>query len=341
MIAYTNPSTTSSTSVNPQVQTVSASPQTVAPLNNETAQQIVKEATLQKLIDGSIKQDEALSIITGVRIQDMQDGHVIVDHNSSTQQFAASINKLPVALLVLQDLRSHKLSMTQTMTWLPSDVRGGYGVYDQPGAPTSASLQDVLFDMLNHSGNTAVRVLVNYGLGGAAAVNTRWAQYSQLNDTRLQPLDGPGNRFYLGNSTPSDSMWAMWVLFDHSDQYSHFIKHALATNIFTDYGVRSQLAGNNWIVLVNKVGILDDPTGDNRHDVGIIYNKKKHVSYAYSFMTTSPESNAAATPQAEQSLKDMGADLLRFAGDTQKSASHAASPLAASNALKPEQKVLY
>jgi beta-lactamase class A len=276
--------------------------------------QAVKETVLQHLIDGSIKDDEAQSIVTGVQIMDMQDGHLITDHNSSTEQFAASINKLPVALLVLQDLRSHKLRLSQTMTWQPSDVRGGFGVYDQPGAPTSASLQDVLEDMLNHSGNTAVRVLVNYGLGGAAAVNDRWATMPELNHTRLQPLDA--SRFYLGNSTPHDSLWALTQILNRNDHYSRVMKNAMATNIFTDYGVRSQLSGNTWITLVNKVGILDDVDGNNRHDTGVIYNTHTHKSYAYSFMTTSPNASTTATPQAEQSLKDMGRYLLRYAGDT-------------------------
>jgi beta-lactamase class A len=263
-------------------------------------QQIVKEVVLRKLVNGSIKGDESLGVLTGVQIMDLQNDHLILNHNQDTEHFAASINKLPVALLALQDLRSHTLDLSQTMTWLPSDVRGGYGVYDRPGAPTTATLGDVLFDMLNHSGNTAVRVVVNYGLGGAAAVNERWSHYPQLSHTYLQPLDA--NRFYLGNSTPHDSLWTLEKLMDHQDKYVKFMKNAMATNIFTDYGVRSQLAGNDWIVLVNKVGILDDPEGDNRHDVGIIYNQKTRKSYGYSFMTTSPEATAGATAQANQSL---------------------------------------
>jgi len=306
-------------------------------LNQDNLTQIIREIALRHLVDGSIKNDEAQQIVTGVQIMDLRDNHLIVNHNQDTEQFAASINKLPVAWLVLQDLRAGTLSLNQTMTWLPSDVRAGNGVYDQPGAPTTASLGDVLFDMLNRSGNTAVRISVNYALGGAAAVNARWAQYPQLSHTYLQPLDA--NRFYLGNSTPHDSLWALKQLMATTDQYSSFMKNALATNIYTDYGVRSQLAGNGWIVLVNKVGILDDSTGDNRHDVGIIYNTNTHRSFGYSFMTTSPEENPAATPQAEQSLKDMGRYTLRFAGDKPGSMQPFAAPNAAT--LHEHHKMLY
>ncbi|HSW98812.1 MAG TPA: serine hydrolase [Candidatus Saccharimonadales bacterium] len=320
-----------------QAQT-GAAPMSEQTLGQDGVQQAVKELVLRHLVDGSIKQDESLNIVTGVQIMDMQNGRLVIDHNPDTEQFAASVNKLPVALLVLQDLRAGKLHMNQTMTWLPSDVRAGNGVYDQPGAPTTASFQDVLFDMLNPSGNTAVRIMVNYALGGAAAVNARWAQYPQLSHTYLQPLDA--NRFYLGNSTPHDSLWTLEKLMGTQDKYSKFMKNALATNIYTDYGVRSQLAGNDWITLVNKVGILDDPTGDNRHDVGIIYNTKTHKSYAYSFMLTAPEDTAGATPQAEQSLMDMGRYTLRFAGD--KAGGQHAQPFAAQGRqLVPEHKTLY
>lgn len=333
MIAMPPPSQPTTTTTQSQI----VSPLSEQTLSQASAQQVIKQLVLQRLIDGSIKADEARGTTTGVRIMDMEDGRLIVDHNQNTEQFAASINKLPVALLLLQDLRANTLHMNQTMTWLPSDVRGGNGVYDQPGAPTSASFQDVLFDMLNHSGNTAVRIMVNYALGGAASVNARWTHYPQLSHTYLQPLDA--NRFYLGNSTPHDSLWTIGQLMNQQDGYSEFMKQAMATNIFTTYGVRSQLAGNDWILLVNKVGILNDPSGDNRHDVGVIYNTKTHRSYGYSFMTTSPEANVAATPQAEQSLMDMGRYLLRFAGDKPEQTMR---PLTAqTQGIRAEQKVLY
>ncbi len=315
---------------------VQTSPDNELSLNNDNLQQAVKEIILRHLVDGSIKQNEDVNIITGVQIMDMQTNRLIVDHDSNAEQFAASINKLPVGLLVLRDLRSGKLKLDQTMTWVPSDVRAGNGVYDQPGAPTTASLQDVLFDLFNRSGNTAVRILVNYGLDGAAAVNARWAQIPQLSHTYLQPLDA--NRFYLGNSTAHDSLWTLGQLMQTQDKYAKFMKQALATNIYTDFGVRSQLSGNNWMVLVNKVGILDDPEGDNRHDVGIIYNQKTHKSYSYSFMTTSPEVNTAATPRAEQSLKDMGRYVLRYAGD-EPATTH--TLFGAQTPLARERKVLY
>lgn len=282
-------------------------------LSSNEVSDFLKGIALRFKIEQAIKKNNAEAITTGVQIMDLQTGATLVQHNEETEHFAASINKVPVVLLVLEDLRAGELDMDQVMTWQPSDVRAGLGVYDQPGAPLQATLGEVIYDLLNRSGNTAVRILVNGALGGAAAVNERWADMPELSHTYLQPLDA--NRFFLGNSTPSDSLWAMRELLATPDQYSNFMKDAMATNIFTDISVRSQLAGNDFIVLVNKVGLLDDVDGNNRHDTGVIYNTKTHKSYAYSLMTTSPFDSPTATPRAEESLMDMGRYLLRYAGD--------------------------
>lgn len=308
-------------------------------LTNDRLSAFLKGIVLRWRVQQSIQQDEAQHILTGVKITDLQTTDSIVNHKSNTEHFAASINKLPVALLVLEDLRSGTLDMEQTMTWVPSDRRDGGGVYDAPDAPTQARLKDVLYDMLNRSGNTAVRVLVNYGLGLAPAVNERWAQIPQLSHTYLIPLEDP-TRFYLGNSTPHDSLWTLQQLMNTQDSYGQFVKNALATNPYTDTGTRSQLAGNEYIVLVNKLGLLNDPDGNNRHDVGIIYNTRTHKSYAYAFMTTSPQANEAATPQAEQSLKDMGRYTLRYSGDKPLQQGSASMPLRQAP-TQPEGKILY
>jgi hypothetical protein len=207
--------------------------------------------------------------------------------------------------------------LSDSLTWSASDVRGGFGVYDQPGAPTTATVQQLIFDMLNSSGNTAVRVLVNKTLGGAPAVNARLAQYPQLIQTRLLIVNPAQSSFYLGNTTVDESLWTMRQLQKTHDSYERFMQQALSTNIFTTFGVRSQLAGNSFITLANKVGILDDPTGSgtNRHDVGIIYNSRNHRSYAYSFLTSNYSSGTEMTAQAELSLQQMGLDVLQFAGD--------------------------
>lgn len=303
----------------------------------DDVQAFMKEIVLRHMVDAIIKKNDKAGVNTGVTLVDFTAQRTLLSHNDESEHFAASINKIPVALLILEDVRAGVLDLDQMMTWQASDVRGGFGVYDQPGAPLQAPLRDVLYDMLNRSGNTAVRISVNYGLGGAAAVNARWSAMPQLSHTYLIPLDS--NRFFLGNSTTSDSLWAMEQLLKTQDEGGVFMKNALAANIFTDFGVRSQLAGNGYTVLANKIGLLDDVDGNNRHDLGIIYNTRTNKMYGYSFFTTSPFDSATATPQADKSLKDMGRYYLRFSGDR---ARLMAEPFTSkqSNTL-PEGRILY
>jgi len=298
----------------------------------------IKSAALTYRLNKIIEENESQGVTTSVSLTDLQNNRTLLRHNENAVQFAASVNKIPIAWLVLQDLRSGKIHMDDTVTWMDSDIRAGYGTYDQPGAPKTATVKDVINDMLNRSGNTAVRILVNYELGGAAAVNARLSQYSELPNTRLQPLDS--NRFYVGNSTSKESLWTMKQLLAKSDSYQKFMKHSLETNIFSYYGVRSQLEGNDYIVLANKVGILDDVDGNNRHDVGIIYNTKTHKAYGYSFMTTTAYENVTGTAQAEHSLDLMGKDVLRFAGD-KPGATAKVQPFSAHIAPQTEAKIKY
>lgn len=301
----------------------------------------IRSAVLWYKVNKTIKENEKQGVTTSVVITDMQKHRNIVNHNGDTVHFAASVNKLPIAWLIVQDLRAGTIQMDDVITWQASDVRAGYGVYDQPGAPTSATVEEVLHDMLNYSGNTAVRALVNYELGGAAAVNNRLAAYPQIPNTRLQPLDA--NRFYVGNSTSSEAAWILSQLLGTQDSYQQFIKETLSTNIFTDFGVREALAGNDYIVLANKVGILDDPDGNNRHDVGIIYNTRTHKSYSFSFMTTTAYENTDGTNQAEASLTTMGRDTLRFSGDRPVHSAQNAPvvPFSTKQAPNTDGKVLY
>lgn len=174
-----------------------------------------------------------------------------------------------------------------------------------------ASLRNVIDDMLNKSGNTVVRAAVNGLLGGPEKVNERFAAHG-LTDTTLTVL-GP-NTFWLGDSTAHDSLLALNKIVGNRDNYSRFMQRSMESNIFTDFGVRSQLQDNR-LKLVNKIGLLDDPEGNNRHDVGVINDRRTGKSYGYAIFTTSPFESTTATLRADQSLKDIGLSLLNYAGD--------------------------
>jgi beta-lactamase class A len=299
-----------------------------------------KAFLLRQLIKNEVQTNEDQQILTDVSIVDLQKDQTIYGHNESTPHFAASINKLPVTMLVLEELRANRVTLDTVLTWTETDRRAGNGIYDLPGSPTSATIRDVLHDLLNRSGNTAVRALVNDVLGGAVATNDRLALVPQIPHTRLIPLDG--NRFYLGDTTSNESLFIMRKVLENQDQYGQYVKELMRTNIFVGDGVRSQLAGNDYIVLVNKTGLLYDPDGNNTHDVGIIYNTRTHKSYGYSILTTAPYTSDTATVRADQSIKNMGKYLLRFAGDrVHNDAEQLAPKTLVAPQTTPETKILY
>ena len=312
----------------------------VRTFDRDDIKDIIKTFVLRHFVKKEVKENEKQQILTDVTLYDLSSNQKIYGHNEDTEHFAASINKLPVTLLLIENLKANTNGVTldTTVSWTATDQRAGNGQYDQPGAPMTATVRQVLFDMLNRSGNTAVRVLVNKVLGGNAAVNTRLAAKPELQHTYLIPVDA--DRFYLGNTTSKESLWVLREIMKEDASYATIVKNMLASNIFVNDGVRSQLAGNDYITLVNKTGLLYDPEANNVHDVGIIYNTKTGKSYGYSVLTTSPTD--AVTPRADESIKNMGKYVLRYAGDKPAGSNTWQQPQTLRTpAAQPETKVLY
>lgn len=283
------------------------------PAHHASAPWPIKRLLLAGALHKTVNANENQNITTSVTAYDLTDNKFIYAKNVDTEHYAASTQKIPIVTLVLQDLRAGKLTMDTQLNWAATDQRAGAGVYDAPGAPTTATVRDVIFDMLNRSGNTAIRVLVNKTLGGAAATNERLATYPQLKVTRLQPVDA--DRFLVGYTTARESAFVFKEFYKHNDIYTAFAKEALANNIFNDYGPRSQVQNPDKITVIDKQGMLNDPEGNNRHDIGVIKNKKTGHEITYTLFTTSPGDSEALIPPAEESLQTMGRAMLIYNGD--------------------------
>lgn len=275
----------------------------------------VKRLILKLQLAHQIKINQEKGIDTSVMVYDLTDHKQVLNYKTDYVHWAASLSKLFVTSLLLEDLRAGKITLNTVVSWNPSDRRAGAGQFDADGSPLSATVHDVLFDMLNRSGNTAVRIVVNKMLGGAAAVNTRYENdYPQLKVTRLLPVDT--NRFLLGYTTPQEVAFILDKLYGRTDSYAQLVKNALATNIFDDYGPRSQVKDKATITVIDKQGQLNDPEGNNRHDVGVIENARSGHKLRYVLMTTNFEQPAGEiTNYAVTSLQEFGKDMLRFEGD--------------------------
>lgn len=313
--------------------------------NNDSAKYVsapwsVKRLLLANSLKKTVKSNEKQTIVTSVTAYDLTDKKLIYAHDVDAQHYAASTQKIPVVELVMQDLRAGKITLDTALTWSETDRRAGAGVYDAAGSPTTGTVRDVIFDMLNKSGNTAVRVLVNNVLGGAQATNDRLAAYPQLKVTRLQPLDS--NRFFVGYTTAREASYIFYEFYRHDDQFAAFAKNALATNIFNDYAVRSQIQNPDKMTVIDKQGMLNDPEGNNRHDIGVIKNKKTGHQVLYTLYTTSPgESGETLIAPAEDSLKAMGRAMLQYDGDTSARPQDSHDNKRSLKKATPENRILY
>ncbi len=105
-------------------------------------------------------------------------------------------------------------------------------------------------------------------------------------------------------------------LYSQTDSHAVFVKNALATNIFTDYGPRSQVQDAAHTTVLDKMGQLNDPEANNRHDAGVIENSLTGHKLRYVLLTSTIEDPAGPlTDQATASLQAFGRDMLRFEGD--------------------------
>jgi beta-lactamase class A len=283
---------------------------------HQDASWYAKRLILKLQLARQVKENEQEGIDTSVIVYDLTDKRPVYSHNVNYEHYAASISKLFVTSLLLKDLRAGTTTLDTQLSWDASDRRAGAGVYDSGNSPLTGTVRDVLFDMLNRSSNTAVRVIVNKVLGGADAVNVRYQQdYPNLKVTKLQPFPGTSS-FLLGYTTPAETDFMVDYLYKQTDSYAAFVKNALATNIFDDYGPRSQVKDKEHITVIDKQGQLNDPEGNNRHDVGVIENAKNGHKLRYVLMTTNYEQPAGpVTNDAAASLQAFGRDLLRFEGD--------------------------
>lgn len=324
----------------PMATTFATTTSIVSQAHEDTSKNSSNKKNVKKQVEAVIAANQQQNILTGVSINDKNKN--IISNDVNTEHFAASVNKAPVSVLLLKKLRAGQITLDTVLSWTADDIRGGAGVFDQPGAPLSGTVRDLLKDMLHYSGNTAVRVIVNGALGGAPQVNTVWQSQYGLTHTYLMPLDGPGGRFYFGNTSTKEALKMFKLLAEGNDSYARLVRGFMADNIWDEMGVRSVLRDTARISLINKIGYLDDPDGNNRHDVGMIINKRTGRVYTYAFLQTAPSATPAPTTQANAALRQLGVITLKAAGDRYAGAPAAdAQPFARQSPRAPESRILY
>jgi hypothetical protein len=244
---------------------------------------------VEKLITSAETLGIEIALTIGTITSDEEEIQEIISKDAHSVQVAASINKLAIAAWVIQNTPEEK--MKDQITWTADEKRIGGGRYDQDDSGQEGSIQELLNDMLQNSGNTAAAIL---GRNHSEEINIM-LQTMEFPSTALIPQ--PDGKFLTGNTSAKDSMTLMRLLVQNQSDslIGDIAKDALsksktpAKKLYVPY--KENGVGHHY----SKVGALnkdDDIPAFIRNDVGLLDNHQEG-QILYSIFTRSSTSYEA------------------------------------------------
>lgn len=222
---------------------------------------------------------------------------------------AYSVNKIPVAVAVLDKVDRGLLSLAQRIEVTEAIViPGGDGIFSLDGAyPSSVTLGHALAALLTVSDDTAVRLC---GLVAPALEINEILVAKGFPQTQVEPVANP-NRFFLGATTAKEmhdllnALAAGALLSAASTQY---LLNVLRSPIaFTD-GIRRNMSSDERARIATKAGWFDD----GRNEAGIFFDAAGSPILTYALFARGqahPEDFGATHPGVEARAK-MGRQFL-------------------------------
>lgn len=178
----------------------------------------------------------------------------------------ASVQKLAVALAVLDAVDTGDLSLSEKIELRDEDILEGAGLYSlQPVRGDQLTLANVLVHLLAVSDNSAVRMVGRLIPG--PRINALLASKG-FEATRVDPLPDNPHRFWLGTTTPRETHMLLRGLSQGSylsEDSSTFLLDVLRGGTYHD-GIRRHLSSAERARVATKGGQDED----RRHEVGII-----------------------------------------------------------------------
>ncbi|MDG4824305.1 class A beta-lactamase-related serine hydrolase [Asanoa sp. WMMD1127] len=230
---------------------------------------------------------------------------VAVADQPDTVVEAYSVNKIALAIAVLDKVDRRALSLSQRVTVSAGVAAGdGDGIFRLDGAyPSAVTLGHVLSALLTVSDDVAARLCGD--LVPTAEVN-RILAAKGFRQTRLQPTGNP-NRFYLGRTTPRETHTLLRRLVAGkllSPSSTQAILSRLRSPIaFTD-GIRKEMSSLERGRIATKAGWW----GDGRHEVGVIFGRSGRPVLTYAIFANGQAGagNFGATHPAVRARARMG-----------------------------------
>ncbi|GAA4902134.1 beta-lactamase class A [Stackebrandtia albiflava] len=234
--------------------------------------------------------------------------HLAVSHGSDEVLQALSVNKVPVAVAVLDKVDRGLISLDQQVEVSAAIIiPDGDGMFRLDGAyPSMVTVGHALAALLTISDDTAVRLS---GLVAPALEINEILVAKGFPNTQVEPVANP-NRFYLGTSTPREmhdlfnALVAGELLSAGSTEYLlNLLRSPIA---FTD-GVRRNMSSDERARVATKAGWLND----ERHEAGIMFDSAGAPVLTYSLFASGQgqPGNYGATHPAVEARARMGRDF--------------------------------
>jgi beta-lactamase class A len=234
---------------------------------------------------------------------------VAVDQNSTSVKTAASVNKLGIALAVLDKIDRGELALDDRITLTPDIILTGSGFYfHQTAYGDELTVANVLVAMLLTSDNTSVRLC---GLVCPPVEINETLEAKGFTDTRVVPSATNPNRMGLGSTTT----------YETNDLLARLAKGELLSQSSTRFmlGVLTGLSGyhdgfrrNMSSVERARIAMKYGADDANRNESGVVYNTAGVPVLVYSFMAQYADNwgNYGATHPAVQAHAKMGRKML-------------------------------
>lgn len=218
---------------------------------------------------------------------------------------AYSVNKVAVAVAVLDKVDRGLLSLTQTVEVTQAIiVAAGDGIFRlDRGYPSTVTVGHALSALLTVSDDTAVRLC---GLVAPAKEINEILVAKGFPKTQVTPVANP-NRFFLGKTTPRETHDLLQALVKgtllSAASTDHLLSVLRSPIAFTD-GIRRTMSSDERLRIATKAGWFND----GRNEAGIIFDKagKPVVTYSLFAHGQADPANFGTTHPALQARAVMG-----------------------------------
>ncbi|RIV41473.1 serine hydrolase [Micromonospora radicis] len=212
---------------------------------------------------------------------------VVVADDADRVTHGYSVQKLAVAVAVMDKIDRGELSLGQRLDLTGDIILGGSGIYFLHTVwGDEITVANFLTALLLVSDNTAVRMCGR--VVPALEINEILAAKG-FTHTRVEPVANP-NRFFLGVTTPRETHDLLWRLANKtllSARSSDFLLGILRwINGYHD-GIRRDMSSAERSRVATKYGADYDSLGAARHEAGIMFDPTGAPTLTYAFFADS------------------------------------------------------